>query len=117
MVESINTQLELTVTATLFLGTQQYGKIQLGEQGFEFINKRAQRNAVQIPWTDIEQVITEVAGKKVKRYTIQTTRNVRYVFASKDAKEVLRTMRDHIGAEKLVRAPSLKSMIKHIFTK
>ncbi|MFD1317092.1 DUF956 family protein [Loigolactobacillus zhaoyuanensis] len=117
MVESINTQLDLTVTATLFLGTQQYGKIQLGEQGFEFINKQAHRNSVQLPWTEIEQVITEVSGKKVKRYTIQSTRNVRYVFASKDAKAVLRLIRDHIGAEKLTRAPNLKSAIKRIFTK
>lgn len=115
--DSINTQLELTVNATLFLGTQQYGKIQLGEQGFEFINRQAHRSSVQLPWSEIEKVITEVAGKKVKRYTIQTTRNVHYVFASKDEKKVLRAIREHIGPEKLVRAPNLKSAIKRIFTK
>ncbi|MFC6171178.1 DUF956 family protein [Loigolactobacillus jiayinensis] len=119
MVESINTQLEITVKATLMLGTQQYGKIQVGETGFEFINKQANRNSVQLPWADIKQVITEVSnnGKKIKRYTVQTTRNVRYIFISKDAKGVLRAMRDHIGPEKLIKAPNMKSIIKRIFTK
>ena len=40
MVQSINTKVDLTIDATSYLGVADYGKIMIGDKGFEFFNNR-----------------------------------------------------------------------------
>ncbi len=49
MVQSLNTKVDLTINATSYLGMADYGKIMIGDKGFEFYNDRDARKFVQIP--------------------------------------------------------------------
>ncbi|EPC71182.1 hypothetical protein Lpp126_15744 [Lacticaseibacillus paracasei subsp. paracasei Lpp126] len=40
MVQSINTKSELVVEGTAFMGMPTYGKIMIGDKGFEFFNEK-----------------------------------------------------------------------------
>lgn len=74
MVQSINTKVDLTIDATSYLGIADYGKIMIGDKGFEFYNNRDARKFVQIPWEEVDYVIASVVfkGKWIPRYAIQT---------------------------------------------
>ncbi|HDU1249906.1 TPA: DUF956 family protein, partial [Listeria monocytogenes] len=52
MVQSINTKVDLTIDATAYTGLTDYGKIMIGDKGFEFFNSRDVRKFVQIPWEE-----------------------------------------------------------------
>lgn len=123
MVQSINTKVELVQKGTSFAGMTDYGQIMIGDKGFEFFNERNVEKFIQIPWKEIEYVIVSVIfkGKWIPRFAIKTRQNGTYSFAAKDPKAVLRTMRKHLGAEKIVKSLSffevLKRSIKGIFKK
>lgn len=40
MVQSLNTKVDLVIDATAFTGLADYGKIMIGDKGFEFYNSR-----------------------------------------------------------------------------
>ncbi len=40
MVQSINTKSELVIEGTAFMGMPAYGKIMIGDKGFEFFNEK-----------------------------------------------------------------------------
>ena len=40
MVQSLNTKVDLVIDATAFTGLSDYGKIMIGDKGFEFYNSR-----------------------------------------------------------------------------
>ena len=40
MVKSINTKVDLTITATWFRGIASYGKVMIGDKAFEFYNEK-----------------------------------------------------------------------------
>ena len=40
MVQSINTKVDLTMAGTSYMGLSDYGKIMIGDKGFEFFNDR-----------------------------------------------------------------------------
>ncbi|MDU6522590.1 DUF956 family protein [Enterococcus devriesei] len=121
MVQSINTQVDLVVSATSLAGASDYGKIMIGDKGFEFYNDRDANKFIQIPWEEVDYVIASVMfkGKKIPRYAIQTKKNGTYTFASKTPKEVLRAIRKYVDPEHMVRSLSffdvLKRGIKGIF--
>lgn len=79
MVQSINTKVDLTIDATSYLGVADYGKIMIGDKGFEFFNNRDARKFVQIPWEEVDYVVASVVfkGKWIPRYAIQTKRMAR----------------------------------------
>ena len=52
MVQSINTKVELVINATSFTALTDYGKIMIGDKGFEFFNDRDARQFIQIPPTN-----------------------------------------------------------------
>lgn len=74
MVQSLNTKVDLVVKATSYQGLTDYGKIMIGDKGFEFYNERDASNFIQIPWEEVDYVIASVMfkGKKIPRYAIQT---------------------------------------------
>ena len=105
MVQSINTKVDLTIDATSYLGVADYGKIMIGDKGFEFFNNRDARKFVQIPWEEVDYVIASVVfkGKWIPRYAIQTKKNGTYSFASKEPKKVLRAIREYVDPDHMVR--------------
>jgi len=123
MVQSLNTKVDLVMDSTAFTGVSDYGKVMIGDKSFEFYNSRDSRKYIQIPWEEVECVIVSVLlkGKWIPRYAIKTKKNGTYTFASKETKKVLRTIRNYVGSENIVRSLSffevVKRGIKSIFKK
>ncbi|MBE8785664.1 DUF956 family protein [Enterococcus hirae] len=114
MVQSINTKVDLVIDATAFTGLTDYGKIMIGDRGFEFYHARDTRKFVQIPWEDIDYVIASVMfkGKWIPRYAIQTKKNGTYTFSSKEPKKVLRAIRKYVDPSRMVQSLSFFDVVK-----
>ena len=114
MVQSLNTKVNLTINATSFNGVTNYGKIMIGDKGFEFYDSRDVKNYIQIPWEEVDYVIVSVMfkGKWIPRYAIRTKKNGTYTFASKDPKRVLRTVRNYVNPNRIVSSLSFFDVVK-----
>jgi hypothetical protein len=114
MVQSINTKVDLVIDATSHMGISDYGKIMIGDKGFEFFNNRDARKFIQIPWEEVDYVIASVMfkGKWISRYAIQTKRNGMYSFSSKEPKNVLRAIRVYVDPNHMVQSLSFFDVIK-----
>ena len=114
MVQSLNTKVVIVIDATAFTGLSDYGKIMIGDKGFEFYNSRDPHKFVQIPWDEVDYVIASILlkGKWIPRYAIQTKKNGTYTFASKDAKKVLRAVRNYVDPEHMVSSLSFLDVVK-----
>ncbi|EDT84434.1 DUF956 family protein [Clostridium botulinum] len=123
MVQSLNTKVDLVIDATAFTGLADYGKIMIGDKGFEFYNSRDPHKYIQIPWEEVEYVIASVLfkGKWIPRYAIRTKKNGTYTFSSKEAKKVLRAVRNYVDPDHMVHSFSffdvVKRAVKSIFKK
>ena len=123
MVQSLNTKVDLVVDATSFAGLADYGKIMIGDKGFEFYNSSDYRKFIQIPWEEVDYVIASVMlkGKWIPRYAIKTKKNGTYSFSSKETKKVLRTVRKYVDPNHIVKSLSffdvVKREVKSIFNK
>ena len=119
MVQSINTKSELVMNATSHLGMADYGKIMVGDKGFEFYDDRDANNYIQIPWTEVEKVIASImfGGKWIPRFAIETKSNGTFSFSSRDPKKVLRAIRKHVKPENIVRSLSFFQVIKRAFSR
>lgn len=123
MVQSLNTKVDLTIDATAFTGFSDYGKIMIGDKGFEFYNSRDYRKFIQIPWEEVDYVIASVMfkGKWIPRYAIRTKKNGTYTFSSKDPKKVLRVVRNYVDPDRMVNSLSffdvVKRAVKSVFKK
>jgi len=123
MVQSINTKVDLVIDATSHLGLPEYGKIMIGDRGFEFYNSRDARKFIQIPWDEVDFVIVSILfkGKWIPRYAIKTKKNGTFTFSSKDPKKVLRVVREYVEPDRIVRSLSffdvLKRGLKNLFKK
>lgn len=114
MVQSINTKVDLVIDATSHVGTSNYGRIMIGDKGFEFFNSRDARKFIQIPWEEVDFVIASVMfkGKWIPRYAVQTKRNGTFSFSSKEPKKVLRAIREYVDPKHMVQSLSLIDVIK-----
>ncbi|MCS6130357.1 DUF956 family protein [Clostridium botulinum] len=123
MVQSLNTKVDLVIDATAFTGLADYGKIMIGDKGFEFYNSRDAHKYIQIPWEEVQYVIASVLfrGKWIPRYAIQTKKDGTYTFSSKDAKKVLRAVGNYVDPDHMVNSLSffdvVKRAVKSIFKK
>jgi hypothetical protein len=117
MVQSINTKVDLVIDAISQMGIAEYGKIMIGDKGFEFFNSRDTRKFIQIPWEEVDYVIASVMfkGKWIPRYAIQTKRNGTYTFSSKEQKKVLRAIREYVDPNHMVQSLSFFDVIKRGF--
>ena len=108
MVQSLNTKVDLVIDAIALTGLTDYGKIMIGDKGFEFYNSRDASKYIQIPWEDVDNVIASVLlkGKWIPRYAIRTKKNVTYIFSSKDPKKVLRAIRKYVDPNHMVNSLS-----------
>ena len=77
MAQSINTKVDLVMNGTSYLGLNSYGKIMIGDKGFEFFNERNVDDYIQIPWEEVDYIIASVLfkGKKIPRFAVQTKKN------------------------------------------
>lgn len=114
MVQSLNTKVDLVVEATSFTGIADYGKIMIGDKGFEFYNSRDYRKFIQIPWEEVDYIIASVIlkGKWIPRYAIKTKKNGTYTFSSKETKKVLRAMRKYVDPDHMVKSLSFFDVVK-----
>ena len=98
MVQSINTKVDLVTNGNSHMGLTDYGKIMVGDNGFEFYDDRNVRNFIQIPWTEVKYVVVSVmfGGRWIPRFSFQTKRNGMITFSAKDPKKVLRAVRQYI---------------------
>ncbi|GER66781.1 hypothetical protein BpJC7_23470 [Weizmannia acidilactici] len=121
MVQSINTKVDLVTNATSHMGLADYGKIMIGDKGFEFYNDRDARKFIQIPWEEVDYVIASVMfrGKWIPRFAIKTKRNGMFTFSSRDPKKVLRAIREYVDPNHMVKSLSffqvVKRGLKHLF--
>jgi hypothetical protein len=114
VIQSLNTKVDLVIDATAFTGLTDYGKIMIGDKGFEFYNSRDSRKYIQIPWEEVDYVIASVLfkGKWIPRYAIKTKKNGTYTFASREAKKVLRTIRKYVDPNHMVNSLSFFDVVK-----
>lgn len=114
MVQSLNSKVDFTTTGTSFMGINEYGKIMVGDKAFEFYNDRNQQKYIQIPWEEVQHVAASVMfkGRYIPRFVIQTKKNGAFTFAAKKPKQVLRTIRDYIGNDKVVHSLTFFQVIK-----
>ncbi|PMD68382.1 DUF956 family protein [Companilactobacillus nuruki] len=119
MVQSINTKSDLVMNATSHLGMADYGKIMVGDKGFEFYDDRDANNYIQIPWTEVNHIIVSVifGGRWIPRFAIETKKNGTFSFSSRDPKKVLRAIRVYIKPDRIVRSLGFFEVIKRAFTR
>lgn len=118
MVKSLNSKVDLVVNGTNYSYFTEYGKIMIGNAGFEFYSNRDRNKYIQIPW-DIIQNVTAVVhfkGKWIPKFSIQVNNN-KYYFSSKEPKKTLKAMQNYIGKEKMFQSLSIFKIIKNKFTK
>lgn len=114
MVQSLNTKVDLVVKGTSYHGLTTYGKIMVGDKGFEFYNDRNVNDYIQIPWEEVDYVAASVMfkGKSIPRYAIQTKKNGSFSFASKEPKKVLRAINQYIPGDRLLRSLNIWDVLK-----
>ena len=114
MVQSINTKVDLVIEGTSFLGLTDYGKIMIGDRGFEFFNDRDVNKYIQIPWDEVNLVIASVMfkGKWIPRFAIETKKSGTYTFSSKKPKVVLRAISQYIDSDHMVQSLSFFQVIR-----
>jgi hypothetical protein len=114
MVQSINSKVDLVIDGISHMGISEYGKIMIGDKGFEFFNDRDARKFIQIPWEEVDNVIASIIfkGKWIPRYAFQTKRNGTYTFSSKEPKKVLRAIREYVDPNRMVQSLSFFDIIK-----
>lgn len=123
MVESINSKVDLVMEGTSYIGLTDYGKIMIGNKGFEFFNDRDVNKFIQIPWDEVELVIASVMfkGRWIPRFAIQTKKDGTFSFSAKNSKKLLRAMQKYVAPEKMVRSRTffqvLKRNLKQLFAK
>ncbi|MDN6028603.1 MAG: DUF956 family protein [Lactobacillus sp.] len=119
MVKSLNRQVDLSEDATWFRGISSYGKVMIGDQAFEFYNDRNVVDFVQIPWREVTYVVAIVHfhGKYIPRIELQTKSNSNFIFAIKEPKKALRTIRKYVPAENMRRALTLRQKLKNRFSR
>ena len=118
MAISMNTKVLFTTKANSLSGMfgNKNGNILVGDKAFEFYNNRNPEDYIQIPWGEIVRVRAQIffKDKYIRGFFIDTKNSGTYNFVVKNAGKTLKTMRDFLGNEKIVRNKPLLSM-KNIF--
>ena len=113
MVQSLNTQVDLTIKATSYLGMATYGQVMVGDKAFEFYNERNINDYIQIPWEEVNCVMASVLfkGKWIPRFAVVTKQNGNFTFSTRDNKALLRAANKYIPSENLLRSLSFFQVV------
>ena len=118
MVKSMNTKVIYTTKANSMTGSigNKHGDIMVGDKAFEFYNNRNPEDYIQIPWEEIIRVRAQIffKDKYIRGFFIDTKSAGSYNFVVKNAGKTLKTMRDFLGNEKIVRNKPVLSL-KRLF--
>ena len=114
MLQSLHAKVDLTITATSYLGMANYGQVMIGDHAFEFYNERNVRDYIQIPWEEVDYVMASVIlkGKWIPRFAIYTKQNGYFTFSTRDNKATLRAINQYIPGERMVRSLSFFQVLK-----
>ena len=117
MAISKNTKVLFNTKGNLLSGNKN-GDILVGDKAFEFYNSRNPEDYVQIPWEEIKLVRAQIFfnDKYIRGFFVDTKSAGTFNFVVKNAGKTLKTMRDFIGNEKIVRNKPLFS-IKNLFSR
>ncbi|MCH3968530.1 MAG: DUF956 family protein [Atopobiaceae bacterium] len=98
----LNETIDIVVKANSFASaiTAKPGTLISGEKGLEF---RTESGAgyIQMPWSNINLVRADVYGKHVRGIEVHTDTSVPLSFTVTDGPALLRSIRDHIGRDKM----------------
>ena len=114
MVQSINTKVDYATSGTSFHGLTTYGKIMVGDKGFEFFNDKNIQDYIQIPWTEVDFLSASVLfkGKYIPRFMIRTKKDGAFSFASKEPKKVLKAINRYVASDHMLRSLSFFDVMK-----
>ena len=112
MSQSMNKTVDCVVKAASYHGLTTYGQIMVGDCAFEFYNDRNTSDYIQIPWTEVSYVSALLFGKKICRFAIHTKKDGDFSFSARDAKKVLRAVREYVPADKILRSLTMLDVLK-----
>ncbi len=117
MAQSLNTRVDLAEEGTSYQGIGSYGKILIGDKAFEFYNDRKVEDYIQIPWEEVDYVAASVMfkGKWIPRFVIFTKRSGRFIFSSRNPKQLLRAVNKYIPRERMLHSLSFFQVLKRAF--
>ncbi|RKW34803.1 MAG: DUF956 family protein [Leptotrichia sp.] len=120
MAISKNTKVLFNTKANLLSGMigNKRGDILVGDRAFEFYNEKNPEDYLQIPWEEIIRVRAQLffRDKYIRGFFVDTKSAGTFNFVVKNAGKTLKTMRDFLGNEKIVRNKPVFS-IKNLFKK
>lgn len=113
MVQSLNKKVDLTITATSYLGMANYGKVLVGDEAFEYYNDKNVNDYIQIPWSEVTEIMASVMfkGKWIPRFAVVTKNNGNFIFSTRDNKKTLRAVRNYVDPNNMVRSLSFFQVI------
>ena len=102
-----------------------YGKLLIGDKAFEFFNDANVEDAIQIPWDTIYHVEGVVSrNNKIGRQIVvvlnrqgNSKRQNHLRFSSKESGKILKLVREHLGNDKVVKAPIIIRTLINKFTR
>ena len=120
MAISKNTKVLFNTKANLLSGMigNKRGDILVGDRAFEFYNEKNPEDYLQSPWEEIIRVRAQLffRDKYIRGFFVDTKSAGTFNFVVKNAGKTLKTMRDFLGNEKIVRNKPVFS-IKNLFKK
>ena len=122
MAQSLNKVIDLQTTGTSYLSISgKVGKFLVGDQALEFYPDVNVEQYIQIPWSSVNQIGSNVSGRKISRHFEVFTDQGKFLFASKDSGAILKIAREKLGNDKVVKLPTLLQTIgqklKNLFAK
>ncbi|MBQ0064637.1 MAG: DUF956 family protein [Firmicutes bacterium] len=113
MIQSLNKTVDLVDKGQFLTGIPTYGKIMIGDGGFEYYNDKNIADFIQIPWNQVDHVAASVLfNKSISRFAIFTKQNGAFTFSTRDNKKTLRMVNKYIDSNNLVRSLSFFDVIK-----
>ena len=121
MAQSLNTKVDYNGKAIAYLGFPQYGQIMIGNRAFEFFDDRDVEKNMQFPWNSIKRVEGEVTKsfkgevRIGRQFYIVFANGQKVRFSSNEAGAVLKTIREYLGNDKVVKSPRFTRTIASVF--
>lgn len=112
-VESLNSEVDISIRGQSFLGLGSYGTVEVGDAAFEYYCESNPKDFIQIPWEEVDHIAASVIFNKwISRFAIFTKQNGTYKFSTRDNKKTLRAVRKHFPAEKMLRSLSFLDVFR-----
>ena len=91
----------------------------LGDKALEFFSDRKVEDNITIPWSQIKYVEGVVThNKKIgRRFAVVLNNNSKISFSSKESGKILKLIREEIGDDKVIKAPTFTGTIAKVFKK